>query len=427
MAVVPERCDFCRGEVIDGKYRIDKELGQGTFGVVYRVSGQDGATYALKLLKLWTVPIEVYTNLRKRFVMEFETGQIPSSHLAHSYEYGEVLGNPYIVMEFCPNGDLRHFAETRDVDYDSVGEQVLSGLQDLHDCGKVHRDLKPENVLMRGDNSAVLTDFGISGDRNNRMTSRNFLGKPTQIFGSYPYMPPEQVNPPRGGQATVLPTTDIFSFGVMMYEMMVGKLPFGELTMSSITRYQENARIGKWDRKSLQKVDREGIWTEIIEGCLVGDYRHRIQSAKEVLEKLPNAKPRESQTYVPLGDNLRLRIMQGDEYGRVYDLSGKGSSCGLLTMGRADVGSSNAINVREDECHISRRHCTLEYDIAESRWYLRDGQWHSGEWRESLNGTYLNSMEVGTGGMPIAVGDIITTGDTKMRVEGDARTYGDNY
>ena len=188
--IVADRCDFNPGDTIDGRYRIERPLGEGTFGVVYKVADPSGHVFALKLLKLWTVTPDVCKGLRDRFVMEFETGQIRSDHLAHSYTYGEVGGNPYILMEFCPGGDLRRYASSRSFDANRAGGQILAGLRDLHACGKVHRDLKPENVLIREDGTAVLTDFGISGDRNKRMTERGWLGKPSQLFGTYPYMPP---------------------------------------------------------------------------------------------------------------------------------------------------------------------------------------------------------------------------------------------
>lgn len=217
---VADRCEFFKGDLVDGVYTVLRSLGEGTFGSVYKVSSRKGEVYALKLLKLWTVPPEACNGLKARFTMEFETGQINSNYLVHSYSYGETRGNPYILMEFCPNGDLRNYASNCTVDYIRAGKQILLGLGDLHSHGKVHRDLKPENVLLRSDYTAVLTDFGISGDQNKRMTERGWRGKPSQIFGTYPYMPPEQVNPPRGGQATVLPNTDIFSFG---YQSSDGK------------------------------------------------------------------------------------------------------------------------------------------------------------------------------------------------------------
>lgn len=428
--IVADRCDFSRGDVIDGIYSIEKTLGEGTFGVVYKVKDNAGNVFALKLLKLWTVPPEVCSGLKDRFVMEFETGQIKSNHLAHSFSYGEVKGNPYILMEFCPKGDLRSYAEKNDVDFMSVGWDVLSGLSSLHKCGKVHRDLKPENVLFRNDDTAVLTDFGISGDQNKRMTERGWLGKPSQIFGTYPYMPPEQVNPPRGGRATVLPTTDIFSFGVMMYEMLVGRLPFGELSDATLHTYLDNGKNGKWDRTALKRHDRSGRWQDIIEGCLAPDFKQRYQSVTEILKCLPPRKYRDVKPAdIPESDimsvrnGILLRVMQGEEFGREYRLDELVGVRRVLTVGRDVEGIRNAVGIREClSSYISRQHCTIELDYARGTWVIRDGQWVSecghGYWKESTNGTYVNSSEVDSFGMQLSPGDIISIGDVKLRVEG---------
>ena len=452
---VPERCDFQVGETIhasSNSYRIEKELGEGTFGVVYKVKDRDEKTAALKLLKLWTVPPDVYHGLRERFVMEFETGKIKSDHLAHSYDYGDVKNNPFFVMEFCPNGDLRKYANEHRVDYSKVGADVLCGLRDLHNEGKVHRDLKPENVLLRSDFSAVLTDFGISGDQNKRMTERGIIGKPKQLFGTFPYMPPEQVNPPRGGKATVLPTTDIFSFGVMMYEMMVGKLPFGELEKDDqLYQYLENGKKGIWDRKALKRVADADLWCPIIERCLDPNYKTRISSASEVMDMLP--KPKFFQTpqkhpepiFLTVKNGIQLRIMQGEGYGAVYKLNEMISTRHhVITIGRYDESVHNDIGIADNEGFMSRCHYSLEYDGFQKQWVIRDGQWRKNcpialrhgngfcmtctafcrpfdreaEWKHSMNGTYLNSSEVSEYGDVLKPGDIITIGDVKLRVEG---------
>jgi len=457
---IPERCEFHKGDVITGngdQYRIEQELGEGTFGIVYKVNDSHGNTRALKLLKLWAVPPEVYKGLRDRFRMEFETGRIKSDYLAHSYAIGEVKNNPYFVMEFCPNGDLRAYVQrNRHVDFARVGHDVLCGLRDLHQSGKVHRDLKPENVLLRSDCSCVLTDFGISGDQNKRMTERGIAGKPKQVFGTYPYMPPEQVNPPRGGKATVLPTTDVFSFGVMMYEMMVGKLPFGELERDEhLPKYLENGKQGIWDRNALRSHDSTGYWLPIIERCLIPDYKQRISSASEVINMLPlsSAGSRPKPTHGPdtkymiVKEGLLIRVMQGDDYGSVYKLKDLISDRHrIVTIGRADESVFNDIGIHDGEYFVSRCHCTLEYEDRINSWVLRDGQWrmdcpvamrqqkgcinctswctpqmkqrYNSTWKNSLNGTYLNSDEVDSCGAVLKPGDIITIGDVKLRVEG---------
>ncbi len=103
--MIASRCDFPPGAIIDGRYRVEKTLGAGAFGKVFKVS-DGGRVYALKLLKLWEVDPEIRKQLVARFDMEFQTGRIDSPYLVHSFSNGMIEGNPYIVMEFCPNGDL---------------------------------------------------------------------------------------------------------------------------------------------------------------------------------------------------------------------------------------------------------------------------------------------------------------------------------
>ena len=421
-----DRCDFQPGDCIDGKYLVEKNLGEGSYGKVFKVKDNNRQISALKLLKLWEVPAAIRQQLIDRFDMEYETGRINSNYLVHSLGYGFVKGNPYIVMEFCPGGDLM---QVNNPDLIKIGREILYGLKDLHRYGKVHRDLKPENVLIKADGSAVLTDFGISGDRNKRLTERNFIGKPTQIFGTYAYMPPEQVKP-RSGDVTVLPTTDIFSFGVMIYQLITGLLPFGELNNENdLVIYIKNGEKGIWNRKLLQNKSPEFI--RVVEECLKPNYKERVQTIEQVLELMP-AK-REQQSYKPTYNNdepqltikngVLLRIMQGDEYGKIYKLdeflqSGKR----IITMGRQDDMVNNILPIKEENsCYISRKHCTLEIDYETGQWYIRDGQWDrtsSSNWKNSLNGTFVNSTEVTNSGFPFYPGDIISIGDVKLRVEG---------
>lgn len=420
---VAQRCSFAVGDTIDGRFKVRKILGDGSFGIVYKVSGPDSRDYALKVLKLWTIPTEGHDKLKARFVMEFETGRISNEHLVHSYSYGEVLGNPYIQMEYCPLGDLREYSKKHTVNPTLIARDILKGLHALHSRGKVHRDLKPENVLLRSNGIGVLTDFGISGDQNKRMTERGFLGKPQQIFGTYSYMPPEQVNPPRGGQATVLPTTDIFSFGVLMYELLVGKLPFGPLSEETLASYLRNGKEGNWDREALRKVDRSRLWNKILEGALAPDFHLRTQSVKDILALFPSVADErvlsQQDSIHPVVHGTLLRIMQGEDYGKVYFLDNLLKNGGLLTVGRKDEFTKNTIPITElSSKYISRHHCTLEKEPKTGQWYVRDGQFINKIWENSTNGTYVNSREADQYGIPFRIGDIISIGDVKMRVEG---------
>lgn len=419
-----DRCDYTPGQVIDGKFTVTKILGEGTYGKVYRVSDSCGRDCALKILRLWEVPPDIREALMQRFEMEFKTGQIDSQYLVRSLAYGTVGGNPYIVMEFCTGGDLEPLLGTGDSSIPSYCRHILYGLDALHKNAKVHRDLKPENVLIKASGEAALTDFGIAGDRNHRMTQRNIFGKPNQIFGTYAYMPPEQVNRARG-EATVLPTTDIWSFGVLAYQLLTGCLPFGKLeNHNDLANYQMRGKKGEWSRSPLMNIPDGDAWSSVISGCLVPDYKKRFQCVDEVLRYMPasssNTKPRPNIGYQPpqSPQGYSLHVMQGDDYGKVFKLSEIANTNGrLLTMGRQ---WDNKLFVKEiSSALISRYHCTVELGQNSNEWIVRDGQWNveTRQWKRSTNGTYVNSQEVTEQGYYLNVGDIITIGDTKLRFE----------
>ena len=388
---VVDRCDFHPGDIVDNRYTVRKSLGEGSFGALYLVADGRGSKYALKLLRLWEVPAEIRQPLMDRFEMEFNTGQIDCDNLVRSLAYGIVGGNPYIIMEYCPGGDL-----------------------------------KPENVLFKQNGKAALTDFGIAGDRTHRMTQRNIFGKPNQIFGTYAYMPPEQVTRARGG-ATVLPTTDIFSFGVLVYQLLTNQLPFGTLeSHNDLAEYQKRGKDGIWNRGPLQNVPDGQQWARLIEGCLHPDFKQRLQSVRDVLRLLPQSQGgyavqpvRMEQTYAPQQQTrgYQLRILQGEEYGKVYNLTQMASQGRrLLTIGRQQ---GNSIYIKSDfSDFMSRFHGTIEM-ASPDQWAIRDGQWRSDyrQWVNSSNGTYVNSTPVGPNGYFLKAGDIIAIGDVTLRFE----------
>lgn len=422
--VIPERCDCHPDDVVASRYVVEKVLGEGSFGVVYKVKDLDGRLWAMKLLRLWDVPSTIRQPLVSRFEMEYKTSCISSRNLVHSSDYGFFKGNPFIVMEFCDGGDLSKFVGDRNAPLSKIARDVLTGLNDLHVNGKVHRDLKPENVLFKGDGTAVLTDFGISGDRNKRMTEKNIFGKPTQIFGTYAYMPPEQVCPARGN-STVLPTTDIYSFGVMMYQLITGELPFGKLeNQNDLVYYQKRGKAGDWDKKKLLSVPNGNVWYNLISKCLVPDLKQRIQSAMDAMALVPNlyetapCKQSEPLHASVQSEKSKLRVMQGKQFGKEYDLNELVQEAGrkVLTVGREDTNS--IVIVDYDESYVSRRHCSIE-QIGKGYWQIRDGQWdvENRMWKNSMNGTYVNSDSVTQNGRLLKSGDIITLGDVKLKLE----------
>ena len=457
MSECVERCSFVKGDIIDSVWEVEKKLGEGTFGQVYRVTDKrTGDIRALKLLKLWEMPPQIRPNYMARFDREFQVGNIQSAYLVRSFSKGITGGNPYFVMDYCSHGDLCSALEiNRHLNLPLIGRQVLLGLNDLHRNGIVHRDLKPENVLLQSDNHAVLTDFGIAGDQNNRITRRGWNGVPKEFFGTIAYMPPEQLNRKRSMEAIVLPTTDLFSFGVMMYQCLVGKLPFGSLlSESDVPVYVENGNYNKWDIKSLQ--ERAPEWVSVIEACLIPDYQKRVQNVNDTLELLPRALheavpqcPVDRGYKADLNNGAILRIMLGEELDAIYNLSSLfKDNIPVLCIGRKTDDVWNHIKIEENESSfISRKHCTIEYVSNSKQWVIRDGQSRCScgiglryshpffpcqqctacciepiagrlSWKSSLNGTFVNSQRVDSRGVILKPGDIITLGDTKLRFEG---------
>lgn len=425
-AIIPDRVNLRPNEWVDNTYKVVKMLGSGTFGDVYEVINEkNNVQYALKVLKLWAYDRRTRENLNKRFELEYQTGQIDSETLVKSNSYGCLSGNPYIVMEYCPFGTLRERIDNG-MPLDEIHRyacDILAGLSVLHKHGKCHRDLKPENVLMDKDMRAKLTDFGIVGHANIVLTSMNLLGKPKDQLGTYLYMPSEQINP-RSRKETILPTIDIFAFGVVCYEMFTRRYPFGTVASENdFAHYLKRVREGNWDDPTTYNRNIPPIWVEIIEKSLATNYKDRFQNVELILQRLGKqsiAPP------VPVGpdSDWGLQVMQGEEYGKIYNLSellGKRQQ-GILKMGWYDVSGSirNDIAVKEEMSpYISRMHATIER--TPEGWFIRDGQYGNRDgvlaWHQSVNHTYVNTLEVpASAGHLLDFDDIITIGNTTLKV-----------
>ncbi len=420
---------------LGGRYEVIKELGSGTFGTVYLVEGQAPSMgsssapenmgrqkYALKVLKLWTIPGKKQKEeIQKRFVREFEISQDHKSpNLVKSFDCGKEDGNPWFLMEFCAGGSLdgrSGLVEKELSEVNRVAHQILLGLQVLHRKGLVHRDIKPSNILLKADGVVTLTDFGIAGDKNNRMTISNIFGNVKAIFGTYAYMAPEQANNKVAFKA-LDPVADIFSFGVTMFELLIGEGEFPFLpkliTEADVAIYTKNKIEGKWENLTKHRAKLPGKWYEIIEKCLEPDYANK---------RFKSVDRRSS--YNTTQNDIILRVTYGAEVGRVYNLSelvGKDKNSGILTLGRKDPSVRNHIEVQEDDpLYISRAHCTIEKRLVNGKreWWIRDGQWDTQNraWRPSLNGTYVNSAKVDSDGVKIDLSDIVITGDTTYLID----------
>jgi eukaryotic-like serine/threonine-protein kinase len=209
-----------------GRYRITGELGRGGMGIVYR--GQDpliGRDVAIKTLTVVT------PELRERFYLEAKSGILSHSNIVTVYELGEHDGSPFIAMEFIAGESLekmlRRLNRLPVLDAISIVEQLCAGLGHAHGRGVVHRDVKPANILVQPDWHVTVVDFGIARlvDQSRQLT------KTGALLGTFHYIAPERLKgEPNDGRA------DIWSTGVMLYEMLTGELPFKGTDISSLYR-----------------------------------------------------------------------------------------------------------------------------------------------------------------------------------------------
>ena len=423
-----DRAVLRTGDIIDQRYKIRKTLGEGAFGAVYMVDDLcQHQPRALKVQRLWEVTEETRQKLCDRFREEYNTGRISSECIVNSLSWGEVKGNPYIVMQYCPGGDLTPLIGKAGNRAASICHDILVGLNALHTHGKVHRDLKPENVLFTENGRAALTDFGIVGDIRKNLTETDWRKRPKEMFGTHAYMAPEQRSRTKG--ATKLTTTDMFSFGVLAYQLLTGRLPFGPLeTWDDLSAYQERAEKGQWDGDPLRRLENGQYWWRLIEGCLRTDYTRRIRSAAAADKLLPLTVSQSmcsrdiitsSYRPAPVTHGYQLRVLDGQDHNRVYNLNllRNGRPATLHTIGRS---GDNDICVRTQHIeYLSRHHCTIEADQNAQQWKVLDGQWDfkNKRWNASCNGTYVNSSPVRQTGYYLKPGDIITIGEITMRFE----------
>lgn len=418
------KCDFRIHDWIDGKYKVERVLGHSKYDSKFKVVDKDGNQYMLKLLKLWLVDQSKQATMSVRSESEITSCMIPSNYLTHIVSKGIVSGNPYLLIEFTHSKDLSRLSLSRRADFGDILVKILYGLKDLHVNGKVHCNLTSENVLITDDGRVLLTNYVVLGDRNQSL-SEHMNSSSRQMPISMAYVAPERYG--ESHNTTILPTVDIFAFGVLTYQMLTGRFPFGAL--NNAIEYQNRALAGNWNKSIL---GHDAVkWESFFDKVLSPIPSQRPKSVDEVLNILPiehsvsYEKAEGTKDFEKATPNgTLLKIMQGDEFGRIYrlgELSPNGTRR-ILTIGREDASTFNLIPIKEaTSTYISRRHCTIELDDKNGKLFIRDGQWDKeakDNWVSSLNGTFINSDEVTMDGAEIHPGDIISIGDVKLRVEG---------
>jgi serine/threonine protein kinase len=203
-----------------GRYKILGELGRGAMGVVYKAEDPNlDRTVALKTILL-SDDAEGRKDYHKRFFLEAKAaGKLTHPHIVTTYDFGEEDDLAYLAMELLEGDDLRTRMKEGPLaiaDSVDIAQQVADGLGFAHERGVVHRDIKPGNIMLLPRGQAKIMDFGIA-----RMRSDDFKTSTGIVMGTPRFMSPEQV-----AGDPVDQRSDIFSLGVVLYEMLTGTALF---------------------------------------------------------------------------------------------------------------------------------------------------------------------------------------------------------
>lgn len=222
------------GQKIGGRYEVRRKLGHGGMAEIYLV--HDSSLDRDVALKFLPGDLKGQTGLRLRFEREVHTiASLEHSAIVPVYDVGDHEGQPYLVMRYMPGGSLTQrlgrltLAETA-----VIFRRLASGLDKAHEKGFIHRDIKPDNILFDEDGLAYLADFGIS-----RPTEEpSLLTQSGNAIGTPYYMSPEQI---RGEKLNG--RSDIYSLGVMLFEMWAGQRPYQATTMYDLMTMHVQAPI----------------------------------------------------------------------------------------------------------------------------------------------------------------------------------------
>ncbi|HJQ50777.1 MAG TPA: Stk1 family PASTA domain-containing Ser/Thr kinase [Gaiellaceae bacterium] len=220
--------------LFDGRYRIQRKLGAGGMADVYLAEDQElGRRVAIKILNGRHANDDQFI---ERFRREAKNAAaLNHPNIVSIYDRGEAEDTYYIAMEFLDGRTLKELIVSRGAAPINVAieyaRQILSALRFAHRHGIVHRDIKPHNVLVDAEGRVKVTDFGIARAGTSQMTETG------SIVGTAQYLSPEQA---RGGE--VDPRSDLYSLGVVLYELLTGKTPFdGETPVEIAMKHLSNA------------------------------------------------------------------------------------------------------------------------------------------------------------------------------------------
>ena len=282
-----------------GSFEILAPIGSGAMGVLYRAKDLKlGRLVAIKVLR---PDLAAHPERLRRFEQEARSASALSHpNIVHIYDIDTTGEVPYIAMELVEGRTLREILQEGPLPPARLRElalQTAEGLTRAHEAGIVHRDLKPENLMVDRDGRIRILDFGLAklgaeglaGGNDSRWTTLAAHGtRPGMLMGTVEYMSPEQA-----AAKIVDFRSDQFSFGVLLYEMISGRLPF-----QSDSAPQTLAAIIEREPPPLG-AEVSGTWKELIARLLQKDKEDRFRSAREVISALENLETSKAEPALP--------------------------------------------------------------------------------------------------------------------------------
>ena len=265
-----------RRSTFAGRYEVIEELGKGGMGEVYRVF--DKKIEEEVTLKLIRPEIAADRKTIEKFRNELKFARkIAHKNVCRMYDLNEEEGTPYITMEYVPGENLKSIiAMTKQLSVSTavnIAKQICEGLAEALRLGVVHRDLKPSNIMIDKEGNARILDFGIA--RSLKAKGINGAGV---IIGTPEYMSPEQVE-----EKEVDQRSDLYALGVILYEMMTGRIPFeGDSALSIALKHKTEVPP---DPREINAQIPEDL-SRVILRCMEKDKEKRCQNAEELLSEL---------------------------------------------------------------------------------------------------------------------------------------------
>ncbi len=267
-----------RGTTFAGRYEVIEELGKGGMGRVYKV--YDKKIKEVVALKLIRPEISTDHHAIERFNTELRLARkISHRHVCRMYDLGEEGISHFITMEYVPGEDLKRFIKrsgqltvSKAV---SIAGQICEGLAEAHHIGVIHRDLKPQNIMIDSEGNTRIMDFGIA-----RFLEGDGMTTQGVLVGTPDYMSPEQAE-----LEDVDQRSDIYSLGVILFEMVTGRVPFEGKTPLSIAMKHKSQPPPDPRRLNIQVPE---TLSRVILRCLEKEKEKRYARAEDLLADLKN-------------------------------------------------------------------------------------------------------------------------------------------